>query len=169
MYWHLPDYGLKAGAIPTAVGSDLHFAASLFSGDGGLWRLTSPTEAPQFIPTVGPDRINGGPGAFHMTAAGGALYFTGRSVTGGGYSLWKCEGATTTLIQDFPDNRYYPLQMVAVGLDIYFSDQSDAALSDGGVTSPTRVWKWSTTGAGSAELVASRQGTGVGGIGGLRL
>jgi ELWxxDGT repeat protein len=149
------------GAIPTAVGSDLYFANIPFGG--GLWRLTSPNEAPQFIPTVEPTEIGGiviDGIPFLMTAANGTLYFTGG---GGGafgssssYSLWKVEGATATLLQNFPD-AYLPDQMVAVGSDLYISDYSQFAFAGYRVTFPTRLWKCSTTGSGSPELIATPQ------------
>jgi len=153
----LIDFGL-AGANPTAVGSDLYFAASPFSYAGGLWQLTSPNEAPQFIPTVGPANIPGGSRVFLMTETDGTLYFTGNAVTGDGYSLWKYDGTTSgpELIQNFAGG-YFPEQMVAVGPDLYLSDYRKVALDSGGITFPTRLWKWSTTGSGPAELIASPQ------------
>jgi ELWxxDGT repeat protein len=158
-------YGYAAQAFPTAVGSDLY----VFDGSG-LWRLTSPTQAPEFIPTVnsapGPFASDGR--AFPMTAAGGALYFLGQSTTSQfGYSLWKVEGSTPALIQDFPPSfnsySFFPVQITAVGSDIYFTDQDSFAENDPGrVQFPTRLWRWSTNwvpGTDAAELIASGSGT----------
>jgi ELWxxDGT repeat protein len=162
------EYGSNAQAFPTAIGSDLYVY------DGGLWRLTSPTQAPEFIPTVksAPPPLDDGEAPFPMTAVGGALYFLGASTTSprSGYSLWKVEGSTATLIQDFPSgsapDAQYPVQITAVGSDIYFSDQDGyASIMYGSRVTPTRLWKWSTNwvpGSDSAELIASLSGTNYG-------
>jgi ELWxxDGT repeat protein len=158
-------YGFDTGSFPTAVGSDL------YAFDGGeLWRLTSPTQAPEPIPTVGSTvGPEGGAFAFPMTAADGALYFLGKSTTPGfGYSLWKVKGSTPALIQDFPSDTSrlhpYPVQITAVGSDIYFTDQIAAAPLEPSfaLLYPSRLWKWSTAwvpGSDSAELVASQLGS----------
>jgi ELWxxDGT repeat protein/VCBS repeat-containing protein len=156
------------GALPTAVGPDLYFYDAPFSINSGLWRLTSPDDPPQYISTVG--SVYGSSSGYHfpITAANGALYFAGRSTTSNrGYSLWRVEGSTPTLLQDFPYTGgtasggldwLYPVQIAVVGSDVYFSDRYSA--NNSGPGTPSRLWKWSTNGsAGPAELIMSQSGT----------
>jgi hypothetical protein len=143
------------GAVTTAVGPDLYFYSD------GLWHLTSPNAPPEFIQTVSPAiGWQNTDWTFPMAAADGALYFAGRSVTAGinGYSLWRCDGSNTRLIQDFPAGsapRYHPVALAGVGSDIYlFDDQPDGGRNHW----PARLWKWAEGGlAGPAEVIATYQ------------
>jgi ELWxxDGT repeat protein/VCBS repeat-containing protein len=123
------------------VGTDLY---EITGAAGTLYRVSG-LQATQ-LASVGPPNVNS-PfplQSYFMTAAGGDVYFFTGPGGGYAYALWKSDGTTVSEVwAETPPGGNYPLQLLGVGSDLYFTVFS-AGKKD--------VWKSDGT-AGGTELL----------------
>jgi ELWxxDGT repeat protein/VCBS repeat-containing protein len=137
-----------------AVGTDLYVIEGLWDtygnlSSGTLYRVSG-LGATAIASVGGPTGTPyNGPGYF-MTVAGDSVYFLAGGGPGNesGSALWKCEGSTASEVwQSQPGRGEFPLQIAAIGSDVYFTDSSgDRVTRD--------LWKSNGTPEGT-ELIKS--------------